>query len=89
MNLEEYKSNTLDAKKSILELVVIILQPTIAGGMSEIEATRTFEEIKNSIEKVDESQHQFNVLLNDIINKWSLPIIAKNGVKIYHNVDES
>jgi serine/threonine protein kinase len=60
-------------------LVNIILQPAIAGGISEEEAKKLFNKILNSISSLHPSHNQFSSLLDDIINKWAVPIIKEYG----------
>ncbi|MFA6925316.1 MAG: hypothetical protein WC223_13805 [Bacteroidales bacterium] len=71
-----------EATTRIAELIFIIMQPAIAGGISEKEAEIIYNKILSNICKLHESQSQFNILLEDILNKWALPIIKEHGVSI-------
>lgn len=60
-------------------LVNVILQPAIAGGISEDEAESLYNKIMSSISCLHPSHLQFSTLLDDIINKWAVPIIKDYG----------
>ncbi len=72
----------LNAKYEICFLVTAILQPAIAGGIEEQKAKEIYNQITEAISNVHKSENQFNTLLEDIINKWAIPIIGKSGIKI-------
>jgi hypothetical protein len=72
----------LNAKKEIGIIIFSILQPAIAGGMSEKRAEEIYNEIMQNISDLHPSENQFNTLLEDIINKCAIPIIGKSGIKI-------
>ena len=69
-------------KDKIAILIYTILQPAIAGGLNEKEAQDMYNTIMSKISELHESDNQFNDLLQDILNKWSLPIINKFGANV-------
>ncbi|MFA6924713.1 MAG: hypothetical protein WC223_10740 [Bacteroidales bacterium] len=68
------------ATEKIAELLFNIMQRAMQGGLPEKEAIKIYDTILSNLCKLDKSQSQYDVLLEDILNYWALPLIMDYGV---------
>lgn len=78
MKMKEKKQN--EATEKIAVLLFTIMQPAIAGGMPLKEAEEIYDKILSNICKLHSSQHQFDILLQEILNNWAIPVIKEYGI---------
>jgi hypothetical protein len=72
----------MDNKKKISTLLAIILEASEAGGLSNEESEKIYNQLMSSLVKIHPSNDQFNMLLKDILDLWALPTITSFGVDI-------
>lgn len=72
----------MDNKMKISTLVAIILEASEAGGLSNDESEKIYNQIMSSLCMIHSSNDQFNMLLKNILDMWALPAITSFGVDI-------
>ncbi|MEN6350370.1 MAG: hypothetical protein ABFD08_13380 [Syntrophomonas sp.] len=80
-DMNNYK---IKGSHEISVLVVSVLQPVIAGGLSKERAKEIFEEIMSNITslgKDKDGRTAFQTLLDDILKKWYPMALKDNDFK--------
>ena len=84
LKMKDYKIKGAD---EISVLIYSILQPAIAGGVSEERAEEIYNEIMSNIASLGtgkDGNTAFQILLDDILNKW-YPTTSIKSNKITRN----
>ena len=67
------------AGKIIDQIIVTILQPAIAGGITDKEAENIFNQIMESISSFKDPDTIFESVLDDVLYKICFPYAIKSG----------
>lgn len=80
------KDNQTETPGGIVSLMLFtILQPAVAGGLSEEKAAEIYHEVLFNIAQLDKTDKVFKTVLDDIINKLCIPYAIQTGYIITKN----